>query len=195
MTHGLYAEYEAIRLWGRYSASPQYAPCPPDTGGGAGTYILAEFKTSSIPSIFDNFISSSYVFSLSSQISYFDPNPGLPPFRVSIEARFMGITIPINGNFQPSNTDNLPRNYQFEFVLKRPKFFVQRVSVSEFTTEIKLYQMILLCEGYSFSLQADSNRNIGSNVNVDAPMMFTKFFSNPSEMIFIGNCYLINFAL
>jgi len=62
MTHGLYAEYEAIRLWGSYSASPQYAPCPPDTGGGAGTYILAEFKTSSIPSIFDNFISSSYVF-------------------------------------------------------------------------------------------------------------------------------------
>jgi hypothetical protein len=197
MTHGLYAEYEAIRLWGRYSASPQYAPCPPGAGGGAGTLVSAEFKTSSIYSILENPTNGLYnnVFYLKSEISYFAPEPIAPPFRIFMEAKFMGITIPINGDFQSSNTDNLPRNYQFEFVLKKPKFFVKRVSIFEFTTEIKLYQMILLCEGYSFSLQADGGRNISSNVNIDAPMIFTKFFSNPSEMIFIGNGYVMNVAL
>ena len=75
MTHGLYAEYDAIRIWGRYSASPQYAPCPEGSGGGgAGTLVSAEFKTSSIPSLADSGVGLyDSVFYWSSSISYFDP--------------------------------------------------------------------------------------------------------------------------
>lgn len=193
MTHGLYAEYDAVRIWGQYSASPQYAPCPAGSGGGgAGTFIAALFKTSSIPSILDTGSFYDYVFSVQSNISYFDPEPGAPPFRCDITARFMGTAIPINGNFSPKTIDDLPRNYQFEFILKKPKFFVRRFRRVEFTTNIDLYEMILLCEGYTFTLNADGGRGINSNVNINADMIFRKVFSNPSEMIFIGNGYVLD---
>jgi len=189
MYSGLYAEYDAIRVWGRYEASPQYYDCPP-LGGGVGSWTQALWKTSSLPALGDR----GTRFGLEAELdaTYFHPDPVYATFSYQIRIRLFGNVLyarSFASGPQPPREDRVPRHWEFEFILVRPRFYIRPTEVFVWGYGwIPVWSMAVLADGWTLRVRSnDQSADLDDDLSYEGVVFLEKNCHNPATMPFIGN--------
>jgi len=193
MYAGLYAEYDAIRVWGRYEASPQYYDCPP-LGGGVGTITRAVWRTSSLPTIAD--IGTQFGLDAWIDATYFDPDPINTTFLYYITVRLFGqplYTRSFASGPQPPVEDRVPRHWEFEFILDKPRFYIRPSQVFVWGSgSVPVWSMAVLADGWTLRVRSnDQGADLDADLSYEGIVFLEKYCHNPATMPFLGNGMVI----
>ena len=193
MYSGLYAEYDAIRVWGRYEASPQYYDCPP-LGGGVGSWTQALWKTSSLPALGDR----GTRFGLEAELdaTYFHPDPVYATFSYQIRIRLFGNVLyarSFASGPQPPREDRVPRHWEFEFILVRPRFYIRPSQVFVWGHgSVPVWSMAVLADGWTLTVRSnDQGADLDDDLSYEGVVFLEKYCHNPATMPFLGNGMVI----
>jgi len=189
MYSGLYAQYDGIKVWGRYQASPQYYDCPP-FGGGVGTLTRARWRTSSLPTHGD--ITEQFGLDALIDAVYFDPDPQNATFRYSIAIQLFGITLyerSFSSGPQPPREDRVPRHWEFEFILVRPRFYIRpRELFVPGYGWTPVWSMAVLADGWTLTVRSnDQGEDLNEDLSYEGIVFLEKYCHNPATMPFLGN--------